>query len=229
MSVRTFLAVFRRASLFAVLMFIAAILAYVLTPKITTQADAIDLENLIPRQFGEWYMDEHAGLGIINPQLKETLIRIYSQTLTRTYINREGRRIMLSLAYGADQSNENRIHRPEVCYPAQGFMLVRQEKDTIREGDMNLPVMRLVAEAGNRHEPLTYWIRFGDTVVRGSIEQSLARIRYGLQGIIPDGMLFRVSEVNADIQKSFALQNVFINDLLNNVPQDTKRILIGSL
>jgi EpsI family protein len=135
---------------------------------------------------------------------------------------------MLSRAYGADQSTENRVHRPEVCYPAQGFSLLSQKKDVIREGDLGLPVMRLVTEAGNRREPLTYWIRFGDTIVRGSIEQSLARIRYGLRGVIPDGLLFRVSEINPNTQQSFALQDAFINDLLSNIPQETKRVLIGS-
>ncbi|MDR1228060.1 MAG: EpsI family protein [Azoarcus sp.] len=234
MSACTFPVLLRRASLMTVLMFTAAILAYLLTPKITTrmdstQAGSIDLEDLIPRQFGEWYMDERTVLEIINPRLQETLVRIYSQTLSRTYINREGRRIMLSIAYGADQSNENRIHRPEVCYPAQGFSLTSQRKDVINKGGMDMPVMRLVAKAGNRNEPLTYWIRFGDTMIRGSIEQSLARIRYGLQGIIPDGVLVRVSEVNADTQQSFTLQDEFIIDLLNHIPLETRKALIGSL
>ncbi|MDR1661206.1 MAG: exosortase-associated EpsI family protein, partial [Azoarcus sp.] len=87
---------FRRASLLAVLMLVAAILAHTLTPTITTKAEIIDFESLVPRQFGEWRMDEAAAPGaIINPQLKETLDRIYTQTLSRTYVNREGRRIML--------------------------------------------------------------------------------------------------------------------------------------
>jgi EpsI family protein len=229
MSGRAFPVFLRRVSLLVVLMFTAAILAHFLTPKITTRAEPIDLENLIPYQFGEWYMDKQTALGIINPQLKEALVRIYTRTLSRTYVNHEGRRIMLSLAYGADQSRDNRVHRPEVCYPAQGFSLVSAKKDVISERGLNLPVMRLVTEAGSRHEPLTYWVRFGDTLIRGSIEQSLARIRYGLRGNIPDGMLFRVSEINTDMQQSFALQDVFIADLLNHVPQETRRVLVGSL
>jgi EpsI family protein len=134
---------------------------------------------------------------------------------------------MLSLAYGADQSTENRIHRPEVCYPAQGFLLRNKEKGMIDEGGLNIPVMRLVAEMGNRNEPLTYWIRFGDKVVRGSIEQSLARIRFGLQGSVPDGLLFRVSEVNQDVQQSFKRQEAFIGSLLESLAPEAKKMLIG--
>ncbi|MDR2092034.1 MAG: EpsI family protein [Azoarcus sp.] len=217
-----------RASLLAVLMCTASILAYFLTPSLTLRPDPIDLENLIPHRFGEWHVDETTVLGIINPQLKEKLTRIYSQSLSRTYVNHEGRRIMLSIAYGADQSIENRIHRPEVCYPAQGFLLLSQEKTVISRGALNIPAMRLITEAGNRHEPLTYWIRFGDAVIRGSLEQSLARIRYGLQGSIPDGLLFRVSEVNQDTQQSFMLQDKFIISLLDNLTPEAKKTVIGS-
>jgi len=218
----------RRASLLSVLMLVAAFLAWFLTPVITQRAGAIDLEGLVPRQFGEWHMDERTSIEIINPRLKRALDQIYSQTLTRTYINKEGRRIMLSLAYGADQSNENRVHRPEVCYPAQGFVLNSREKDFIKEGGKEIPVMRIVADVGRSREPLTYWIRFGDSLIRGSLEQSLARIGYGLRGIIPDGLLFRVSEVNQDVKQSFSLQDEFINDLLNNVSPEAKKVLVGS-
>jgi len=228
MKMRNIPLLLRRASLLTVLMFIAAFLAWFLTPVITERAVAIDLESLIPRQFGVWHMDEKTNIEIINPRLKRRLEEIYSQTLTRTYVNNEGRRVMLSLAYGADQSTENRVHRPEVCYPAQGFVLSSQKKEVINEGGSELPVMRIVADAGSRREPLTYWIRFGDSMIRGSLEQSFARIGYGLRGIIPDGMLFRVSEINTDAQQSFALQDEFIADLLNHVSPEAKKALIGS-
>jgi EpsI family protein len=209
-------------------MIVAAILAYFITPKLTTRAEPVDFEALIPLQFGEWRMEDTAVLGIINPRLKETLEQIYTQTLSRTYVNSEGRRIMLSLAYGADQSIENRVHRPEVCYPAQGFTLHDKRKDVISEDGLNLPVMRMTAQAGDRHEPLTYWIRFGDTMVRGPLEQSLARIHYGLQGNIPDGLLFRVSEINLDAEESFALQDEFIRVLLKNLTPEARKMVIGS-
>jgi len=218
----------RRASLLTVLMLAAAVLALFLTPTITQHAGPLDLDGLIPEQFGNWRMEERAGLEIVNPQLKETLKRIYTQTLTRTYLNKEGRRIMLSLAYGADQSNENRVHRPELCYPAQGFVIDSRKKDVINIKEKELPVMRIVADAGSRREPLTYWIRFGDSVIRGSVEQSVARISYGLRGTIPDGLLFRVSEVNNDIKRSFELQDEFIHELLKHVSPEAKKVLVGS-
>jgi hypothetical protein len=38
-------------------------------------------------------------------------------------VNAGGSRIMLSFAYGGDQHGSLLAHNPEVCYPAQGFVL----------------------------------------------------------------------------------------------------------
>lgn len=59
----------------------------------------------------------------ITPELANNLDKLYSQTLTRTYINNDGYRIMLSVAYGENQlsSDVTQVHRPEFCYVAQGF------------------------------------------------------------------------------------------------------------
>ena len=65
------------------------------------------------------------------------------------------------------------------------------------------PVMRMDTVLGRRNEPVTYWIRVGDKVVRGAIEQNLARVRYGLQRKVPDGLLFRVSEINPDSARAY--------------------------
>jgi len=65
-------------------------------------------------------------------------------------------------------------------------------------------------------------------VLRGSLEQSIARIRYGLRGIIPDGMLFRISEITTDVPQAFALQDEFVEELLKNVSPEAKKVLIGT-
>ena len=102
---------------------------------------------------------------------------------------------MLSLAYGGDQSHDTQIHKPEVCYPAQGFRLLSSKKDTVQLLG-SVPVMRIITELGPRHEPVTYWIRVGDKVVRGAIEQNLTPTSIAMGGHIPDGLLFRVSEIS---------------------------------
>lgn len=220
-----------RNSFLLLLMLFAAGLSYSLSPR-TKMADSgaqINLSQLIPEQFGDWRMDTSPAVQVVNPQQEAFLSTIYSQTLSRTYIHTTGRRIMLSLAYGGDQSHDTQIHKPEVCYPAQGFRITKTSKALVPTSQGEIPVMRVVAVLGNRHEPVTYWIRVGDAVVRGSIEQNLARIRLGLDGYIPDGILFRISEVSKDDTNSFVLQDTFIRDVLSVISPSSRRALLGAM
>ena len=220
----------RRATLLAIIMLGTSVLSVALTPARRVEAAQFDLESLIPRQFGEWQEDKQiVQATVVNPQSRELLDKLYSQILTRTYINSSGRRIMLSIAYGVDQSHDTKIHRPEVCYPAQGFQLTNKWKEVIRAGAMALPVMRIETQLGNRREPVTYWMRVGNSLVRGSIEQSFAKIGYGLKNQqIPDGILFRVSEINPNTKESLALQDQFIHTLLAALTPANRKILIAS-
>src|SRR6267378_4531886 len=85
------------------------------------------------------------------------LDKLYSQILTRTYVNSAGYRIMLSLAYGSDQRGSLQAHKPEVCYPAQGFALQANEAASIATSYGAIPVRRLLTSLGARKEPVTYW------------------------------------------------------------------------
>jgi len=212
-----------------ILMFAASIAAYILTPNYyNVQTNVPDFEILIPRQFGDWKIDDSAAIEVVNPQQKETIDRLYTSTLTRTYINLDGHRIMLSIAYGADQARENRVHLPEVCYPAQGFSISGKTRANMVSADgFKLHVIRLVAEVGSRHEAITYWVRFGNKVVGGAMEQAIVRVVFGLHGNVPDGLLFRVSEINPNKKESFALQDNFIDSLLKNVTSAGRKMLTG--
>jgi len=221
----------RRAIILAVLMLGTSMLSVALTPTRSTVAGAaqFNLEALIPHQFGDWQMDERVTHAVIDPRLQATISSIYSQTLSRTYFNSNGRRIMLSLAYSENQSGASRIHRPEICYPAQGFQIIKKWKDVISVDSMMLPIMRITTQLGNRYEPITYWLRVGDTLVQGHIEQTFTRTIQGLAGNVPDGILFRVSEINSNFQDSLDLQDQFIRALLSSMTQADRKILLGPI
>lgn len=211
------------------LMLASAALAWALRPHISmaNQQTKVELATLVPTRFGDWQELTQSTGQIVNPQQTAELEKLYSQTLSRTYVHTTGRKIMLSLAYGGDQSHDNQIHKPEVCYPAQGFRIISRSKNQISSISGDIPVMRLVTQLGPRSEPVTYWIRVGDNLVRGAIEQNLARVGYGLKGQIPDGILFRVSEISLDVDKSFALQELFVSELLQAMPADTRKVFVG--
>ena len=210
-------------------MLIASFAALQLTPriKLAEQHKKVNLETIIPTQFNDWKIDESTSLGFINPQVGTELAEIYSQTLSRTYINSTGDRVMLSIAYGDNQSRKLQVHRPEVCYSAQGFRIGNMSKGEISTTSGTIPVMQLLAQQGARNEPITYWVLIGEYVVRGNLEQGLARLRYGVAGYIPDGLLFRVSMISSNTNYAFELQQSFINDLMKVIPQNEKSSLVG--
>ncbi len=220
---------FRNLSLLA-LMFIAAALAIVLKPTHfeVDPSSQKGYEKIIPNKFGDWLTEENEGSLVVNPQQEEQLKELYSEVVAKIYVQASsGRKIMLSIAYSADQRHENQIHKPEVCYPAQGFELLGIKKDLMQTRFGNIPVMRVQTRQGRRVEPVTYWIRVGDKLARGAIEQNLARVQFGLRGRIPDGLLFRVSSIEDDTVAAYQLQDQFVDDLIGALDPVDRSQFIG--
>ena len=217
----------RIAFTIAALMFAASVGAMVARPttKLSDQGPAISLESMIPMQFGDWRVEPERIVQVINPQTQELLDKFYSQILTRTYVNAEGYRIMLSLAYGSDQRGTLQAHKPEVCYPAQGFTLHRNEASQVGTPFGAIPAQRLFTSRGARQEPVTYWFTVGDKAVQGKLQKRLVDLRYGLTGRIPDGMLFRVSSIDPNQARANQMQDHFIKQLLQAAsPAERKRL-----
>jgi len=217
----------RTTLVIAGLMFAASVGAIVARPdtKVAELEPLISLEVLIPKQFGDWREETQRIVQLVNPQAQELLDKLYSETLSRSYVNSSGYRIMLSLAYGSDQRGSLQAHKPEVCYPAQGFTLHRSEASHLATPFGAIPAQRLFTSRGPREEPVTYWFTVGDKAVHGKLQKRLVDLRYGLTGRIPDGMLFRVSSIDPDQARANQLQDQFINQLLQVVsPAERKRL-----
>jgi EpsI family protein len=221
---------FRASLLLGVAMAVTSALSVALTPSPKAMAEraAFSLDGMIPVRFGSWQVDPGIVPLTPNPEQQGALERIYDQTLSRTYVDAAGRRVMLSIAYGGDQSKALQLHLPEVCYVAQGFQLVRDGSDRLATRYGVLPVQRLVARQQERNEPITYWITIGEHATRSGIEQKLRRLAYGLSGEIPDGMLVRVSSITNDEAGAWRLQDRFIAELLGALGAPERVRLIGS-
>ncbi len=217
----------RTAYLVAALMVAASVAAIVARPstKVSDERPAISLESMIPKQFGDWREAPQGFMQVVNPQTKELLDKLYSEILTRIYVNADGYRIMLSLAYGSDQRGTLQAHKPEVCYPAQGFVLQKNEAGQLATAFGTIPVRRLFTTMGARQEPVTYWFTVGDKAVQGTTQKRIVELSFGLTGRIPDGMLFRVSSIDPDEARAYQRQEQFINQLLQSVsPVGRKRL-----
>ena len=217
----------RTSLLIAALMLAAAVGAIAGRPtaKLADERPAVSLEGMIPGKFGDWRDVPMGHMQVVNPQTKEILDRLYSQVLTRIYVNSGGYRMMLSLAYGSDQRGTLQVHKPEVCYPAQGFTVQSDQAGLLATPFGAIPVRRLFTTLGTRKEPLIYWFTVGDKAVQGSTQKKIAELLLGLTGRIPDGMIFRVSSIDSDLTRANQLQEQFIVQLLQSVsPADRKRL-----
>ncbi len=209
-----------KSNFIAFLMLITALVAYYFTPRmhLSDVKTKIDLASQIPKSFGDWQEDSSLVPILPDPQVQARLDVLYSSTLARTYRNNAGDRVMLSIAYGSDQSSEaTAVHRPEFCYSAQGFNVSDLGKATLHLGSRELIVQHLRGVLGSRHETITYWITLDETATLPGFGRKMAQLRYGLRGEIPDGLLFRVSSFAANDQKSYELQNQFLKDLISSM------------
>lgn len=188
----------------------------------------VDLETMFPKSFGHWTVDERMPVQLVSPDTQAILNKIYNQTLSRTYVNARGERIMLSVAYGGDQSDGTRAHRPEVCYPAQGFQVNSESAAGLKLPGDGLRVRRLVAKLGGRVEPITYWITVGEHIVLTGTEQKLAQLSYSVRGVIPDGMLVRVSSISTEPGPAFALQEQFVLEMSASMPRASLPRIFGA-
>ena len=217
------------AFLIAALMFAAGVGAYVARPstKVSDERPVISLESMIPRKIGDWREVPQGYVQVVNPQTQELLDKLYSEIVTRTYVNSGGYRVMLSLAYGSDQRGALQAHKPEVCYPAQGFVLKENEVGLLVTAFGEISVRRLFTVLGARQEPVTYWFTIGDKKVEGKshVYRRIVEFSYVLTGRIPDGMLFRVSSIDPDRSRAYAMQEQFVDQLLHAVsPAERKRL-----
>jgi EpsI family protein len=187
------------------------------------------LETMIPASFAGWTIDASIVPLKPDPERQAMIEKLYDQTLSRTYVNPRGERVMLSIAYGGDQSKTLQLHLPEVCYVAQGFQMMKTGDGELGTRYGALPVKRLVARQNERNEPITYWITIGDKAVLSGIQQKLQRLAYGLSGKIPDGMLVRVSTIQASEADAWRLQDRFVTEMLDALaPRDRARLLGGA-
>lgn len=222
----------RRALLIGFAMLCSVAMAYALTPtkKIADHSPRLDLETLIPRSFDNWQIDESLRPVIPTPSVQANLELTYDQMVNRTYINRQnGNRMMISIAYGSEQTQQLKAHRQEVCYASQGFNIsdFHVEKETV--AGRKITVTRMLAVNQNRTEPVTYWFTVGDTVVQSRGERFLAQLKYAFTGYVPDGVLVRISNLSQEKDAAYKAHIEFINSLLKHIPENQLHRFVGTL
>jgi EpsI family protein len=211
--------------------------AWALTPRSNPFANTAALSAVVPSTFGDWHEITLASAPV-DPRTQnagETDREApYDDVLLRGYANSRGDVVLLALAYGRHQRQEVKIHRPELCYTAQGYeVLSRSSIDVPLEG-AGPPAQgaRMLVRGSDRVEAVSYWIRIGDVYSRSAWRTRSHIFAEGMQGRILDGMLVRVSQIvpgAADATSArFELQERFLADLVRAMPAKSRGLLVGS-
>lgn len=214
------------------LMLFTAAFTWYLSTKIPLQTFTAPekMAVTIPAKIGSWSEIKQESSVVVNPDLEATVNRIYSDVLSRTYVNDKGDRIMLVIAYGEDQQEGNALHYPEVCYPAQGFVIDAKRDDSVLIGNKELYIRRVMTNhSKQRFEPVTYWTTLGDEVVRGNVEKKTKEIANKLQGKALDGYLIRVSSIDDNSDAAFVIQDAFIKELIASLDLKMAKRIAGDL
>ncbi|CAG1019568.1 hypothetical protein BURC_04460 [Burkholderiaceae bacterium] len=212
----------RRALLFVLSMGAAVVAAEGAKPRrrVDRARTGLPLESMFPKAFGAWRVDPVAESLVRPADEASKLYGIYDQVLERVYTAGEGQQVMLSVAYGSEQSNALQVHRPEVCYASSGFRVSDVQGTTLVLGTMSLAATRLLAAMPGRTEPITYWTVLGDEVVSDAGSFRWRRFAKGLGGDIPDGMLVRLSSITRDTEAAYAMHRRFAAELKQAMQPD---------
>lgn len=207
-------------------MALTAMLAWTMVPRVSVTQPVPDLETIIPKQFADWRFVEAGLLQMdLTPRLADgdepRLDQPYDQTLMRTYRNGRGDTVMLAVAYGREQRQELKIHRPELCYSSQGFKVLSRRPVQLSFADGTIPAVRLITSNGRRLEPVTYWMRLGNSFATDAWQSRLRILKEGLLRRVPDGVLVRVSTaaplMAESVNEDFQLQQAFLRDFRASV------------
>jgi EpsI family protein len=186
------------------------------------------IDKSLPDKFGVWSSERSSDY--IGPELEGSLTRaLYSEIAPRTYFDDEtGDGVMLLAAYGDTQSDLLQLHRPESCYPAVGFNLRMSEAATVQlGGGLTLPGRKVIAYTNERNENIVYWTRMGEALPQSAGEQRRTRISQSIDGIVPDGILVRLSALG-DSDYAFGVLERFIPQFLRAIPMTRRKAFIGT-
>ena len=210
-------------------MLLAAWCTQAITPriKLSDSRPHVVLADAIPERFGDWEVDRSQVAAVVNPSTVAELNKIYAETLSRTYVNRSGDRIMLSIAYGNDQRDNLAVHFPEGCYGGQGFAVEKTVQGILPTSVGNISVSRTQAKLNSRIEPITYWVVVGERAVPTSWDVKKTKLTYAFRGLIPDATLMRISNVTMDREGGYRLQEQFVNQMLASMSPTLRNHFAG--
>jgi EpsI family protein len=184
------------------------------------------LDAAIPKTIGA--LSFAASSGLVLPPKDELSERLYDQVLTRVY-GGEGMLPVLALfAYGSVQNLSLELHRPDECYPQQGFTITDPEPMPLRLAGLTIPGSVLTARRkGGYVEQVVFWSRIGTRFPASRTEQSWIVAQENFSGRSPDGILTRLSVPTGERALGVRTAVTFLHDLARSLSPAGRRIVFG--
>jgi len=184
----------------------------------------VPLKTVIPDRVASWTRAQYSDA--ILPDTQPT--DVYDQIVSRAFTSPNWPAIMLVVAYGAAQSGLMKVHRPEVCYTSAGFKIVRPQVVPIPLPDgRTIPASTFLGEREDRNEHVLYWTRISDTFPGNLFDQRVVMFEQGLSGVIPDGVLVRLSTQCPDYALAQSALRAFASGLVTSSGSLGRALLIG--
>ncbi len=222
----------QRIIIVSIVFTVTALLAYLIKPT-TLLADSredFNISQLVPVSFLNWSSTNNKFAIVTSPDVEANLAVLYDQQFDRTYVNDAGESTFLTMTYGKTQTGDQKAHRQEFCYSAQGFQILSKQTKTVNMLGNDIDVVQLVTRKGQRVELVTYWFTMGDYVAIDRLERLLVQAKYAIQGYIPDGFLVRISTIESSIDNTssvFSEHLDFASDLFSSSNFDNQINLVG--
>ena len=185
-----------------------------------------ELSAVIPKQVGAYRFASSSGL--VLPPRDELSEKLYDQVLTRVYVAPGKLPIMALFAYGSVQNLSLELHRPDECYPQQGFNITEPEILPLVFGGHRIPASILAAHRPDGYvEQVIFWSRIGDQFPSNRTAQSLLVAQENFAGRMPDGLLVRLSVPTADTAAAIAATDEYLTEMNRNLTPLGRRIVFG--
>ncbi len=212
-----------RATIAAAAMTLTALTGAVVRPVDAPPPAAPDLYAMLPDGFAGW-----RRIGVSDLVLPAEGAPGPGEAVAYTaYTDDIGRVVTLVIAYGPPGGDQVRLHRPEVCYVAQGFALRGRATSAIDAGGRMAPVVHLATEQGARREAVSYLLRQGDAFTTNARSGSIASIFAKGRG---DGVLIRASSIHgsgAEPGGYFVSHELFLAEMSAALTPEARETLLG--
>lgn len=186
-----------------------------------------ELSAAIPKTVGAYRYATSSGL--ILPPRDELSEKLYDQVLTRVYAAPGKPPIMALFAYGSVQNLSLELHRPDECYPPQGFAITALERLPLSAGGHAIAANVLTARRPDGYvEQVVFWTRIGTRFPPDQGAQTMLVARENFAGRMPDGLLVRLSVPSPERADSIAAIRAFLQDLDSGLSSAGRRIMFGT-